>query len=377
MNTETLLKVRSEFPGLEKKIILSSCSQSAISLDVMNAMDEYKNSLLDEGMSWETWMEKVNRAKERFAKIINCDSSEVAVLSSVSDSISSILHSLDLNKQDVCITEMDFPCVGHAVLAQKHIQDFHVTFIPAENNMIPIENYETHITENTALTCISHVSYYNGFKQNIKDIANIAHKKGSLLLVDAYQSAGAVNIDVKDMDIDILVTGMQKYLLGVPGISFLYVKKELAERLYPTTTGWFGQANPFAFDLKHLDYAHSAQRFNTGTPPVINAYIADAALSFIEEIGMNTIQYHLAKLSSFTIKKAAELGFEIASPLDNNKKGTCTAIYVNNASNIEKQLKQAGFVVSARKDVIRIAPHIYNNEEDIVNCLLQLKELSH
>ncbi|QED50132.1 aminotransferase class V-fold PLP-dependent enzyme [Cytobacillus dafuensis] len=372
-----LLKVRSEFPGLEKKLILSSCSQSAISLDVMNAMDEYKNSLLEEGMSWETWMEKVNSAKEKFARIINCDASEVAILSSVSDSISSILQSLDLNKQDVCVTEMDFPCVGHAILAQKQKQDINVIFIPAENNMIPLETYETHITENTALTCISHVSYYNGFKQNIKDIAKIAHKKGSLLLVDAYQSAGAVNIDVKDMDIDILVTGMQKYLLGVPGITFLYVKKELAERLYPTTIGWFGQKNPFAFDLKNLDYAHSAQRFNTGTPPVINAYIADAALSFIDKVGMETIQNYLSKLSSFTIEKAAELGFEIASPLDNSKKGTSTAIYVDDASNIEKKLKQAGFVVSSRKDVIRIAPHIYNNEEDIVNCLLKLKELSH
>ena len=377
MNIETLLKVRSGFPGLDKKIILSSCSQSAISLDVMNAMDEYKNSLLDEGMSWETWMEKVNSAKERFARIINCDPSEVAILSSVSDSISSILQSLELNKQDVCVTEMDFPCIGHAILAQKFTQDFNVTFIPAENNMIPIENYETHITENTALTCISHVSYYNGFRQNIKDIAKIAHKKGSLLLVDAYQSAGAINIHVKDMDIDVLVTGMQKYLLGVPGISFLYVKKELAEQLHPTTIGWFGQKNPFAFDLKNLDYAHSAQRFNTGTPPVINAYIADAALSFIEEVGMDTIQNHLSKLSSFTIEKAAELGFEIASPFDKSKKGTSTAIYVNDASNIEKQLKQAGYVVSARNDVIRIAPHIYNSEEDIVNCILKLRELSH
>ncbi|MBE4908530.1 aminotransferase class V-fold PLP-dependent enzyme [Bacillus luteolus] len=375
METETLLKIRSEFPSLENKIILSSCSQSAISLDVLDAMEEYKNSLLEDGMSWETWMVKVNNAKEKFSRIINCNPDEIAILSSVSDSISSILHSLDLNNQEVCVTEMDFPCIGHAVLAQQKKQNFKVTFIPAENNVIPIDHYEKYIHENTGLTCVSHVSYYNGFKQNIKEIAKIAHRNDSLLFVDAYQSAGGVNIDVKEMDIDILVAGMQKYLLGVPGISFMYIKKEIAEKLSPTTIGWFGQKEPFAFDLKNLDYANSAQRFNTGTPPVINGYIADAALSFIERIGMETIERHLSKLSYHTIENALQMGFKLASPRDINQKGASTAIYVENANKVEGLLKEAGYVVSARKDVIRIAPHIYNTEDDILNCLKQLEKL--
>jgi selenocysteine lyase/cysteine desulfurase len=373
---ENLVGIRSEFPILEKKIILSSCSQSAISRKVIEAMDAYKNSLIEEGMSWDVWMEKVNSAKVKFSELINCRPDEVAILSSVSDSISSILHSLDLNMQEVCVTEMDFPCIGHAVLAQKRIQNFKVTFIPSANNVIPLEYYEAIISEKTGLTCIPHVSYYNGFKQDIKEIAKIAHKKGSLLLVDAYQSAGSLEIDVKDMDIDILVTGMQKYLLGVPGISFLYIKKEISEQLSPSTIGWFGQKNPFDFNLKSLELAESTQRFNTGTPPVVNAYIADAALSLINGIGIKAIEHHLYNLSSYTLETATQMGFQIASPLDLQTKGASTAIYVKDANRIENLLKEQGIIVSARKDVIRIAPHIYNTKEDIYESLAQLSRLT-
>ena len=373
---ENISNIRAEFPILKKKIILSSCSQSAISQKVIEAMDAYKNSLIEEGMSWDVWMAKVNSAKTKFSKLINCDPNEIAILSSVSDSISSILHSLDLSMQEVCVTEMDFPCIGQAVLAQNRLQNFEITFIPAEKNIIPLEYYESHISEKTALTCVPHVSYYNGFKQDIKEIAKIAHKKGSLLLVDAYQSAGSIDIDVKDMDIDILVTGMQKYLLGVPGLSFLYVKKEISEQLSPSTIGWFGQKNPFAFNLKTLDLAESTQRFNTGTPPVVNAYIADAALTFINEIGIKTIEHHLYNLSAYTLETATQMGFNIASPLDLQNKGASTAIYVKDANNIEKLLKDQGIIVSARKDVIRIAPHIYNKEDDIYESLVHLRRLT-
>src|SRR5690625_5069803 len=129
------------------------------------------------------------------------------------------------------------------------------------------------MTKNTALTCIPHVSYYSGFKQNLKEISEIVHANGSLLFVDAYQSAGNAHIDVKEMNIDILVTGMQKYLLGIPGIALIYINKDIADQLQPATTGWFGQVNPFEFNLTELKYASIAQRFNKSTPPIANAYV--------------------------------------------------------------------------------------------------------
>lgn len=374
MITTQLPVQRERYPVLTNRTMLASCSQSALSQTVLDAIDAYKDNMLTEGMNWHLWMDKVNAAREKFAQIINCKPEDVAILASVSDATSSVLNALDLNGKSVAVTELDFPCIGQVLLAQQKRQKFTINYIPHDNYTIPLEYYENFIGGNTAITCVPHVAYYNGFKQDLKAISDIVHKKGSLLFVDAYQSAGSTQIDVKEMGIDILVAGIQKYLLGVPGISFMYIRRELAESLNPPTTGWFGQTNPFAFQLKELDYALGAQRFNTGTPPVINAYIADAAFADILSIGVDRIQAYLDELSKYTVDQALKLGFTLRSPKEVSRKSPTTAIYIENASEVEEKMKEKGFVVSSRQDVIRIAPHIYNTREDIDAALKALKE---
>ncbi|MEZ7172956.1 aminotransferase class V-fold PLP-dependent enzyme [Sporosarcina sp. OR05] len=358
---------RSDFPILEKKIMLSSCSQSAMSNQVMHAFKSYQDSLLVSGMDWDEWMNVTNAAKEKFASLINCGPSEIAILGSVSDCISSILHALPLATKEVVTTEIDFPCIGQSILAQQKRKDFSVSFIPSNNHSIPLEYYDEYVTTNTALTCIPHVSFYNGFKHDLKAVSEIVHGKGSLLFVDAYQSAGSVSIDVKRDNVDILVAGMQKYLLGIPGIAFMYVRKELAESLEPSTIGWFGQKDIFGFHYDKLEYANGAQRFNTGTPPVINAYVANAALEYILSIGVKEIEDRLTQLSQFTIEEAIKRGLDVKSPAFS--KGSTTAIYCKDANLMEQLLRKDNLILSARKDCIRLAPHIYNNENDILQAL--------
>jgi selenocysteine lyase/cysteine desulfurase len=347
--------------------MLSSCSQSAISNQVLEAFQAYQESLLVSGMDWNEWMTVTNAAKEKFASLINCDPSEIAILSSVSDCISSILHALPLSNKEVVTTEMDFPCIGQSILAQQKRKEFTVKFIPSRDNIIPSEYFDRYVTSKTALTCIPHVSFYNGFKHDLKAVSEIVHRKGSLLFVDAYQSAGAVSIDVKRDNVDILVAGMQKYLLGIPGIAFMYIRKELAESLEPSTIGWFGQKDIFGFHYDRLEYANSAQRFNTGTPPVINAYVANAALEYILSVGVSTIEEKLISLSQFTVDEAIKRGLQLKSPTFS--KGSATAIYCKDASMMEQLLRDENFILSARKDCIRLAPHIYNNEQDITKAL--------
>jgi len=376
MITENILPLeKEEFPLLQHKTMLSSCSQSALSVKTLDAIDAYKNSLIYDGMDWDLWIQKVEKAKYNFSQLINCDPDEVAILASVSDSISSVLNSLDLAGKEICVTELEFPTIGHSALAQQGKQKFDIKYIPHDDYIIPLENYKETVSEKTAITCIAHVCYYSGFKQDLKEISNIVHQKGSLLLVDAYQSVGAIDIDVKELGVDILVTGMQKFLMGVPGISFMYINKDVSKNLLPTVTGWFGQENTFDFELKQLKYGKYTNRFNTGTPPVINAYIAEAALSRILEIGTKNIEKYLNELSAFTIEKANEYGLTIVSPQTLENKGITTSIYVENASFIEQEMRKKDIIVSARHDVIRIAPHIYNTKDDIVHALDTLKKL--
>lgn len=259
------------FPTISETIHLSSCSQSAISLPVKESIQSYLTSWTENGMDWIGWMNKVNEAKIAFARLINASPDEIAVLSSVSDAASSFAASLDYigNRKKVVTTDIDFPCIGHVWLAQER-RGAHVSFLTDRNNEIHLEQYEQAIDETTLVTSVPYVSYYNGFIQDVKAISEITRKNGSLLFIDAYQAAGSVPIDVKEMGIDVLATGAQKYLLGVPGICFLYVNKDLANRLYPPTTGWFSRVNPFAFNQRLLDFADGTRRFDTGTPMMIN-----------------------------------------------------------------------------------------------------------
>lgn len=367
-------KYRRSFPILKTHIQLSSCSQSALHEKVSASIEQYLYSWQTEGMDWGTWMDACEQARQKFARMINAQPEEVAIVSSVSHAVSAVATSLNRisHRNKIVMTEADFPCVGHVWLSQS---DLDVSFVKTENGEITLDQYQQAITPDTLVTSVPHVSYYNGFKQDLAEIAKLAHEKGSYLFVDAYQSAGQTPIDVRGTNIDFLTTGMQKYMLGIPGLAFLYIKKDVADLLTPKITGWFGQQNPFTFDVKHIHYAEGARRFDTGTFPMINGYAANAALDVLLEVGIENIDKHLQKLSRFSIDYACDQGLVVTSPKDPKRKGSNTSIRVNDAAKVEEKMKQNRIIVSARNDVIRIAPHFYNDENDIKTAIDTLRKI--
>ncbi len=110
--------------------------------------------------------------------------------------------------------------------------------------------------------------FRNGYRLDVAALAALCRERGAYLMLDDYQRTGTAPLDVHALGVDFLVTGALKYLLGPAGLAFLYVRRDLIERLEPLSTGWFGRVNPFAFSLDPLDWAASARRFETGTPPV-------------------------------------------------------------------------------------------------------------
>lgn len=367
---------RELFPALSDYVYLSSCSQSALAIPVSKAIDEYNNNLLLSGDNWNQAIKRMEETRKKFAELIGAEPDEIAILTSVSDTISSVATGLPYQKgkNKIVITDIDFPTVGHIWLAQEQFKT-NIRFIPSSNGIIDIEQYEQEVDNDTLLTCVPHVSYYSGYKQDIKEIAKIVHKKGSLILVDAYQSAGHIPINVKEMDIDILTTGTRKYMLGIPGAAFLYVKKDLAEQLNPRVTGWFGQEKSAAFDIFNPVLAPRTRRFETGTPSFISIYAACEALNLLLQIGVNNIESYLNQLSNFTLNYGLSKGLKITGTLLNECSSSLKSFYVENASKVGELLKEKKIVVAARNDVVRIAPHFYNNKVDIMCAIDELAKL--
>ena len=363
-----------EFPGLAGTIHVANCSHGPQARRVRDAIEGYLNGWLDRGMDWDAWMAEVEGARETFARLIGARVGEVGVSTSASAAVASIASSLDPSGTRSCVvtTEAEFPTVGHVWLAHAKY-GLEIEFIPVREGALALGDYEQRVDERTALVSATHVYYQNGFKQDVSQISEIAHRAGALTLVDAYQSLGTCHLDVRESDIDILVSGNLKYLLGLPGIAFIYVKQELVERFEPALTGWFGRTNPFAFDPRNLDYAGEARRFDTGTPPVFAAVAARAGMEIIEEVGTRRIEGRIEELSACAMESADRLGLEYIGPRNVSMKGATTAIKVPDPHAVEGKLKERGVVASARGDVIRIAPHFFTTCDDIDRALVELR----
>jgi len=334
---------RKQFPILEDGIHLANCSQSPQSIHSRKTIEGYLDNWNEMGMNWEEWVEA-----------------------------SALDYSGRRNK--VVVTEAEFPTVIHIWTASKRL-GFELEFVPLTNGEINLADYERIIDERTLIVCIPQVYYQNGFKQDIAPICQIAHKKGALLYVDAYQCLGTDPVDVKALDIDILSTGNLKYLLGLPGSAYLYVKKEITPYLKPMATGWFGQENPFAFDIHNFQYASDGRRFDTGTPSIITAYTAKAGMEIINEVGVPNIKMWTDELSRYTIQELDKRGLETTSPREISKKGPTTAIVVPDPHAVENELKKRKIVASARGPIIRFAPHFFVTHEDIDRALDNLEEI--
>jgi len=362
---------RDLFPIVATHIHLAACSQGALAKPVSDAIDRYKNSLLESGTNWGEAIKKVAETREKFAQLIGAEADEVALLCSVSDAISAIATCLpsEKNKNKIVFTDIDFPTVSHIWLRQEVFKN-DISVIGSIDGEIPLELYEKAVTHETLLTSVPHVNYYNGFKQDIGAIAEIVHRKGSLLMVDAYQAAGQIPIKVKEMGIDILVAGTRKYLLGIPGVAFLYVKKDLAQKLKPRATGWLGQVSPF--EINNPVFHDGTRRFETGTPAFISVYAACEALKMILDVGVGNIEEYLIKLTKLAIEYGQEKGLNLAGPEDVEKRASLISFFSENISKAEELLRSKNIIVSPRKDVIRIAPHYYNTGDEIIKAVDEL-----
>lgn len=351
-------------------IPMNNCSQAPETDLTRLAAERYLGSWNSRGMDWEAWIAEVNAAKVAFARLINASVDEIAIFGSVSEATSAVASALDFStgRRTAVVSEAEFPTIGHIWLAQERL-GARVRWVPARDGMVDATDYDEALSDDVAVVSASHGSYLNGFTQDLAAVAERAHARGALLYVDAYQTLGAVPVDVKALGVDFLASGCLKYLMGIAGVAFLYVRRGLLEMLRPTHTGWFGRADPFSFRVKVLDWSPTASRMEGGTPPVINAYIARAGMEIIAQIGVENIRDWHRVLAQRLIDGGQARGFTLHGTADVGRKTANTAFVVADAYAIEGAMRRLGVLASARGPVIRLAPHFYSTLDDVDTAL--------
>jgi len=365
---------RKQFPIFDDKVYLSSCSQGALARPVEAGLEEFLESWHRYGNPWETWVARMEELRLAFAHLINAEPAEVAVTFSVSTALNSLASALRYEARPRIVTsDFDFPTVGHVWLAQRR-RGADVVFAQAQGDRLPLTAFEEAVDGQTALVSTTHVCYKNGFKNNVSALAELAHERGALLLIDAYQSMGTQPMDVKALDVDILVTGALKYLLGSPGVAFMYMRKGLIERFEPSDSGWFGQENVFAYDVHHLRPADSARRFETGSPPVPSVYATLPALRLIADAGLDAIEAHVRGLAGRFIEGVRRRGLALITPEEPALRGPLIMVRSTDAGRLVEALAQEGILCSTRDGALRVSLHYYNTPGDVDAVLAALDQ---
>jgi selenocysteine lyase/cysteine desulfurase len=365
-------EIRSRFPVFRDKIYLNSCSQGALSGAVREAFNEYLATWDRAGSPWDVWIEEYEAARHTFAQFLGAQSEEIAVVSSASAGINSIVSALSfIHRRKVVLGSFEFPTMGHVWLSQRS-RGAEIKFVEAVGDCLPAELYESVVDKDTLIVPVTGLCFLNGWRSEIKKIIAIAHARGALVMLDDYQDCGTRRVDVKDLDVDIYVSGTLKYLLGPPGLAMMYVRPELIKTLVPTISGWFAQTNPFAFDVKKLDPAASARRFEAGTPAIPNLYAAKQGIQLLQSIGLTEVSEHIAMLASALLRGALEMGIQVKTPLDTV--GPLVVLRAKDSEALVAELAKVRIVASNRHDGLRIAFHVYNTMEDVETLLGALKQ---
>jgi selenocysteine lyase/cysteine desulfurase len=363
--------LRSGFPILGEKTYLYSCSQGALSQATFAGMRAFMESWRNSSAPWNDWVVEYEAMRAQFAHFIGADPDEIAILTSASAGINAIANATDFSRRPkVVMGEYEFPTMGQIWLAQQP-RGAQIEFLESVSNAIPLEAYLHAIDERTAVVPLTQVSFLNGFRSDVQSVTRMAHAQGAMVFLDGYQDCGTRPIDVKALDVDFYVTGTLKYLLGPPGLAFLYVRRSLIEKLHPTITSWMAQRDVFAFNARKFEPASEARRFEGGSPAMPSIYAARPGLQLLVDVGMQNIADRIAELTRSFLAGTRAVG--IASKTPDTSEGPLVVLRSHDAAALAGKLTVRGVLVSSRLDGVRFSFHVYNDLSDVDAALSALK----
>jgi selenocysteine lyase/cysteine desulfurase len=358
---------RSEFPILERKTYLNSCSLGALSRRALARVAAFHEEWHEHGASawYEVWMGRLAELRGRVANLIGARTEEVALTASISAGLAAFASSLDYRARPrVVIGDLDFPTLGYAWINNPDVE---LVRVPSDDGFsIDPERFAAVVDERTALIATSHVYFTTGAIQPLRPLAGIAHRHGALLLVDAYHSAGQVPVDVRADDVDVLLTGPLKWLLGGPGLAYIFVRGELIPRLRPTVTGWFAARDQFAFDSARFEPKEDARRFELGTPALPTVHSALGAQELIDSVGVPAIRARNRELTGLLLEEVAGAAWRVRGPAGaDERRSAIVMIEHPDPARAVAALARQGVIVDSRPGYVRVSPHFYNDVADV------------
>ena len=363
---------RDRFPILAETTYLISHSLGPMPAEARARLAEYADTWSTRGVrAWgEGWWEMPITVGDQIGRVIGAPPGSTVMHQNVTVAEAVVLSAFRFegDRRRIVYERENFPSVRYLYQAQV---DRGAEIVVCADDAAIVEA----IDERTLLVPISHVLFRTAEIQDVEAIVRRAHEVGAHVVLDAYQSAGSVPLDVTALEVDFAVGGSVKWLCGGPGAGWLYVRPDLAERLEPTLVGWQAHARPFAFEPE-LEYAEGVARFLTGTPNVPALYAATAGYDVVEEVGIETIRAHSLRQTALVAGLLEEAGFDVMSPSDSERRGGTLVVLTPEFGAVHTELGERGIICDTRPEAgLRLGPHFFTTDDELVFAAEQIAEI--
>ncbi|MEX2273319.1 MAG: aminotransferase class V-fold PLP-dependent enzyme [Vicinamibacterales bacterium] len=377
---DPLLSWRSQFPILDTCTYLVSHSLGAMPKTTADELALFAETWSRRGVqAWhEGWWEMAAETADLLAPIIGVPKGTMTMHQNVTVAQSVIASCFDFEppRNRIVLQDLDFPS-NHYLFEGFKRYGAEIVYVKSDDSVrAPIDRLIDAIDERTLLVPISYVLFRSACIQDVRPVIEKAHKVGARVILDLYQAAGTVPLDVAGLGADFAVGGSVKWLCGGPGAGYMYVREDLIRELAPAVSGWAGHANPFAFATGASDRARGIERFQSGTPNVPVYYMARAGYRIINEIGVGPIREKSLRLTRVMMEAATTQGWRLNTPERDHERGGSVVIDVPDGARKAEALIASGVVVDYRPNAgIRMAPHFYNTEEEVRAAMERLASL--
>lgn len=375
-----LAQVREQIPLIADTVYFDNAGAGPPPLSVLAAMRSFLDDWRDHGEKWEEWLPDILESRGLFAKLIRAKVDEVACIPNVSFGLGAVASSVQFGRgQNVVVSELNFPTnvyLWHTLKESGLLKEVRV--LKAADGKIPLSAYHRAIDDRTVAVSVDYVSWINGCREHVAEVTKLAHAHGALMFVDVFHAAGVLPIDVSALDIDVLVCGTYKWLMGPHGAAFLYINPETLADLKPLIVGWHGikdsvlarvQANEDVFgrpfDLSQAEPAGDATRFEWGTWAVISVEGAKAALEFTLKYPPEERWPLIQKLNERLVDGLRRKRRRVTSPLEKERLSGIVTFEIPEAAHVAKRLLKEHVIVAPRVNTLRVSPHFYNTEREI------------
>jgi len=377
---DELLKWREEFPILDRTTYMISNSLGAMPRGVYDSLHSYADSWAERGVrAWEEgWWEMAVGVGDQIAPLIGAGPGEISLHQNVTLTQAVISSCFDFrgSRNKVVMVELEFPSIQYFYHEQRRL-GARVEVVPVPDHIrIDLDKLLAAIDETTLLVPISQVLFRSSSIVDARAIVERAHRVGAHVILDVFQAAGTIPLDVRALGVAFAVGGVLKWLCGGPGVAYLYVREDLRARLQPALTGWSAHRRPFEFETGAIDPREDSYRYLNGTPHIPALYACRPGLEILNKVGIAAIREKSMRMTALLMESARARGWRVNTPENPAERAGTVSIECPHAHEVCRELLRRDILVDYRpKAGVRVSPHFYNRNEECEFTLAQMEEI--